>query len=305
MPHILFMPFGNGYDGLRIKLTVQICMQGRSVKTIMRTLINYIRADFIKMKHLSILVAHIAIPIGTATAFLMYYAYANWDEYSKVATYYQVLGMGFPTLIGLFCAMLAEQELSAGNFQNILSALKRPIAFFSKLLVLILFGMGAVLLASVMFGMGYFFLLGQQYIRYSLYIEAAFMMMGSNIFLYILHMFLALRFNKGVTIGLGVVESLLSALFLTGLGDGIWIFVPAAWANRFITIFLLQRISTYDIINAGSAQPKISYVDLQKLHSSIVTDWKAAIVICAVITVGGISAFGVWACRWDGICGSE
>lgn len=249
----------------------------------MKMFLNYIKADFIKTKHLSILIAHIAIPIGTAAAFLAYYAYAPWDGYTKVATYYQVLGVGFPTLIGLFCAMLAEQELAAGTFQNILSTSKRPIAFFSKLLVLILFGMGAVLFASAMFGTGYFFFLGQQYIKYSFYIEAAFVMMGSNIFLYILHLFLALRFNKGVTIGLGIVESLLSALFLTGLGDGIWIFVPAAWAGRFITIFL-QRIGTYDII---------------------ITYWKAAIVICAVMTVAGISAFGVWACRWDGIYGNE
>ena len=277
---------------------------GRSTKAIMREFFNYIKADFIKTKHLSILITHIAIPIGTAAVFLAYYSYVNWDGYEKVVTYYYVLGAGFPTLIGLFCAMLAEQELSAGTFQNMLSASKRPVAFFSKLLVLILFGMGAMLLVSVMFGTGYFFFLGQQYIRYSFYIEAAFVMMGSNIFLYILHLFLALRFNKGLTIGLGIVESLLSALFLTRLGDGIWIFFPAAWTSRFVAMFL-QRISTYDIINAGSAQSKISYADLQEWHSSIVTDWKAAIVICMVMTAGGISAYGIWACRWDGIYGNE
>ena len=271
----------------------------------MREFFHYIKADFIKTKHLSIRIAHIAIPVGTAAVFLTYYAYAAWDEYSKVATYYQVLGAGFPTLIGLFCAMLAEQELSAGTFQNMLSVTQRPIAFLSKLLVLIIFGAGAVLLASVMFGTGYFFFLGQRYVQYPFYIGAAFMMMESNIFLYVLHLFLALRFNKGVTIGLGIAESLLSALFLTKLGDGIWMFVPAAWSNRFVTMFLLQRISTYDIINAGSAQPKISYADLQELQSIFLMEWKAAIAICAVMTAGGISAFGVWACHWDGICGNE
>lgn len=260
---------------------------------------NYIRADFIKTKHLSIRIAHIAIPAGTAAAFLAYYAYAPWDEYSKVVTYYQVLGAGFPTLIGLFCAMLAEQELAAGTYQNMLTASKRPLIFFGKLLILLLFGMGAVALASVMFGTGYFFFLGQQYIRYSFYIDAAFVMMGSNIFLYTLHMFLALRFNKGVTIGFGIVESLLAALFLTGLGDGIWIFVPAAWPGRFITIFLLRRISTYDTINAGLE------ACAARIAEQSLMDWKAAIAICAVMTVGGISAFGIWANRWDGICGNE
>lgn len=268
--------------------------------------INYIKADFIKTKHLSIRIAHIAIPIGTAAAFLAYYAYASWDGYTKVATYYQVLGAGFPTLIGLFCAMLAEQELSAGTFQNMLCASKRLIAFFSKLLVLILFGMGAVLLASVMFGTGYFFFLGQRYIKYSFYIEAAFVMVGSNLFLYVLHLFISLRFNKGVTIGLGIAESLLSALFLTGLGDGIWIFVPAAWAGRFINMFLMR----YDIMGVRE-ESMLTYlasivVDHEAMiHDIISMEWIMALAICAVMTAGGISAFGVWACRWDRICDNE
>lgn len=256
----------------------------------MRIFFNYIRADFIKTKRLSILIAHIAIPIGIAAAFLAYYAHVSWDVYTKVTTFYQVMGAGFPTLIGLFCAMLAEQELSAGTFQNMLSASRRTIAFFSKLSVLILLGMGAVLLASAMFGIGYFLFLGQRYIHYSFYIGAGFILTSSNVFLYVLHLFLALRFNKGVTIGLGVVESLLSALFLTGLGDGIWIFLPAAWAGRFITMFFLQRLSTYDIISPAPA---------------VWSYGKIAFAICVVMTAGGMSAFGAWACQWDGICGNE
>ena len=264
----------------------------------MKMFFNYLKADFIKTKHLSIRIAHIAIPIGIAAAFLAYYVYVPWDGYTKVITYYYVLGAGFPFLIGLFCAMSAEQELSAGTFQNMLSVSKRPIAFFSKLLMLILLGAGAVLLASVMVGAGYFFCLMQQYIHYSFYIGAAFIMIGSNIFLYALHLFLALRFNKGVTIGLGIVESLLSALLLTGLGDGIWIFIPVAWTSRFIDKFL-QRISTYDIISPDSA------VRDAGIAEQFLVEWKAAIVICAVMTAGGILTFGIWACRWDGICGNE
>lgn len=262
----------------------------------MRMFFNYITADFIKTKHLSIRIAHIAIPVAIAAAFLTYYAYAPWDGYTKVVTYYYVLGAGFPTLIGLFCAMSAEQELSAGTFQNMLSVSKRPIAFFSKLLLLILLGTGAVLLASALFGAGYSLFLGQQYIHYSFYIGAAFILTGSNVFLYVLHLFLALRFNKGVTIGLGIVESLLSALFLTKLGDGIWIFIPVAWASRFTTEFL-QGICTYDIISPAGWAATIA--------AQFLMECKEAFAICAVITAGGILAFGVWACRWDGICGNE
>ena len=264
----------------------------------MRMFFNYITADFMKMKRLSILIAHIVIPIGIAAAFLTYYTYSPWDGYTKAITYYYVLGTGFPFLIGLFCAMSAEQELSAGSFQNMLSVSKRQIAFFSKLIILILLGTGAVLLASVMFGMGYFFFLGQQYIHCSFYIGAAFILTGSNVFLHVLHLFLALRFNKGVTIGLGIMESLMSALLLTGLGDGIWIFIPVAWSSRFVTMFL-QRIGTYDIISPAPA------VRTAGIAEQLLMECKEALVICAVITVVAISAFGVWAYRWDGICGNE
>lgn len=46
------------------------------------------------------------------------------------------------------------------------------------------------------------------------------------------HLFLNLRFSKMVSMGVGMAESLISALFLTGLGDGIWQYVPASYSAR-------------------------------------------------------------------------
>ena len=39
-----------------------------------------------------------------------------------------------------------------------------------------------------------------------------------------LHLFVSFQFGKGASIGLGIVEALLVALLLTGLGDRIWPF---------------------------------------------------------------------------------
>lgn len=111
--------------------------------------------------------------------------------------------------------------------------------------------------------------------------------MSGSIFLYILHLFLALRFNKGVTIALGFVESLLSALFLTGMGEGIWMYVPAAWASRFVTLFLTLN-GRYDSMNA-----------------SVFWDLKRAVSVCVMMTFFGLLAFGLWACCWDGRSGNE
>jgi ABC-2 type transport system permease protein len=235
-------------------------------------------ADFQKTKRLSIWSAHILIPVCIAGVFLAYYSFAQWNAYSKVEAYFQVLGIGFPFLIGLFCVMLSEQELSAGGFQVMLSSPKRLPAFLSKLTLLILTGTFAVFLASVLFGAGYSFLLRQSIVGVSFYWKASFAFLGSSILLYVWHLFLALRFNKGVSIGIGITESLISALFLTGMGDGLWSYVPCAWSSRFVTYILAME--------NGS--------ELMK------TDFNIAICICILTTISSIILFCVWSCRWEG-----
>lgn len=245
---------------------------------------NYLKADFKKTKHLPIRAAHIFIPIGISAAFLIYYIFSSWNN--KVIAYFQVLAMGFPFLIGLFCAMLAQQELSAGAFQYMLSVPERCLAFFSKLALLILFGMSAVILACIIFGTGEFFLKKNTTVDYSFYLIAAFVLIATNVFLYVLHLFLALRFNKGVTLIFGIIESLISALFITGLGDNIWIYVPAAWASRLVSFLLLKFNSNI-------------------MYNAVRNECICATVICLITTVLSLVAFGIWAYRWDGVKSNE
>lgn len=263
------------------------------MRTSIGTFFRYLKADFYKTKRLPVRLAHLLIPVGTSVLFLIYYIYSAWDTETKVTAYFQVLGMGLPLLTGLFCAMLSEQELSAGGFWNMLSARKRAAAFFSKLLVLLLLGMFALLLASVLFGTGYFLGTGQRSVGYLFYWKEAFVLMGSSIFLYVLHLFLALRFDKGVTIALGFVESLLSALLLTGMGEGIWMYVPAAWASRFVTLFyyhekFCRMNGRYDTMDTG-----------------IFSDLRTAVWVCMALTFVSLLAFGIWACRFESPGGKE
>lgn len=57
---------------------------------------------------------------------------------------------------------------------------------------------------------------------------AGLLLIASTVILYLLHLVIAFLFDSGATIGLGIFEVLVSALLLTGLGDNIWQFVPAA-----------------------------------------------------------------------------
>ncbi len=251
---------------------------------------RYLKADFKKTKHLQIRTAHCVIPIGTAITFLFYYTFSPWNNFVKVEAYFQVLAMGFPFLIGLFCAMLAEQELSAGSFQHMLSVPERLSAFFSKLVLLVLFGMFAVLVASILFGTTEFFFAKLVIVDYGFYWTAALIITAANIFLYVLHLFMALRFNKGVTTALGIIESLISALLITEIGNNIWMYVPAAWASRMVTSLLLK-------FNTGLTET--ANYDLMKNNCIY------AFIICIITTVIALTAFGIWACRWDGVRSNE
>lgn len=252
--------------------------------------LNYLLAEFKKTKHLQIRTAHIFIPVITAMVFFLYCLSSPLGSYVQAEAYFQVLAMGLPFLIGLFCAILAEQEMSAGFFWHMLSAPKRCMAFSSKLVLLILFGTSSVMTASVLFGTAEFFLAKQTIIDYSFYWISGLILAGTSVFLYVLHLFLALRFNKGVTTGLGIVESLLSALLITGLGDNIWMYIPAAWASRLITSLLLK-------FNTGMAETA--------RYGLIKNNCICAAIICIITTVAALIAFETWAYNWDGAAGNE
>lgn len=246
-------------------------------------LIQYLKADFLKTKRLSLPLAHILIPIGTAVLFIAYYTYSPWSELMKIDVFYQVLGTALPVLIGVFCSVLAEQEYTAGAFQSLLIARKKYEPFLSKLIVLLLWALGALLLASTLFGLGFHFVLGNYLIPISFYLFMPLLLLGSSIVLYLLHLFLAFRFNRGVSLGLGIGESLVSALFLTDMGKYAWQYVPASWPARMSTTFL----SAY----TGDVTAEAT------LHTML--------PVWAAFTFAAIVFYIIWASRWEGTKNSD
>lgn len=203
----------------------------------MVSFVRYIASDLRKTKRLGFRAAHILIPICTAMLFLLYYRYSAWDSMTKVSGYFQILSMGFPFLIGLFCALLAEQEFSAGAFFHMLFAPQRYRAVLSKLSLLILCGGLSVFSASFLFAAGYC----ADCRDYVFYAEAALLLWAGSIPLYIWHLFLSLRFPRGVSLVIGITESLLAALMITSLGDAVWKYFPCAWSARWITQLIEMR----------------------------------------------------------------
>lgn len=237
-----------------------------------------LKSEFLKVRHMYFWLWHIVIPILISGVFLAYSASVPRNAYGMVEAYVQVLGIGFPFLIALFSVMVSEQEMSAGHYQILLCSPKRLPAFLSKLMFLFLAGALAVIFACFLFGAGYTFLLQRSPVSILFYGKASLILLVSCFHLYIWHLFLSLRFNKGLSIGVGITESLISALFLTGMGEGRWQYTPCSWASRFVTYALAkEKGSIFD-------GPDVSL----------------AISLLIFTTIAAFLLYCVWSCRWEG-----
>jgi ABC-2 type transport system permease protein len=170
---------------------------------------------------------HALIPLTAAILFIAYYSMSSWKAEAKISGYFEVIGVAFPLIIGLITGKAAEQEGQAGSFQTMLCGVKsRGAAYVSKLVVLLLLGILSIIIAIGVFAVGF------QTIPAMMYVKAGGLLIAGSVFLYILHLFVSLRYGRGTSIGIGMVESLISALALTGLGDGKWYYIPCTWSAR-------------------------------------------------------------------------
>ena len=245
----------------------------------MRQLIRNIRAERIKLRHTCFLPVHIFAPLLAAVVFLLYFSLASWDPMAEIKAYYVVIGICFPVIASLLCALVTDQELHAGNYQLLLFSTNRVSMFFSKWLLLFLYGCGALFWASILFGIGNMLFLQQHIVSMTFYFIAAICLMTEGVVLYTLHLFVAMCFNKGVTIMLGIAEGLLSALCRTGLGDSKWFFLPCAWPTRFIENYAL-------LLEKGQLVERNCYT---------------AICCCILMSVLSLLTFGIWCKGWEGM----
>ena len=239
---------------------------------------RYLRADFLKMKNLPIMWAHIWIPVLINVLFLAYYAFTGWGESEKITGFFECIGVGFPVLIGIFAASVMEQEYNAGYFQNLLSQSGKTVAFLSKVIFLMLLGLFSVVLTAVIFGVGFSVIADGGGMHIVTYLIVALVMWCSSIPLYIVQMIIAFRFGKGASIGTGFFVGLINALILTDLGMFVWEYIPLAWTGRIPDTYLRIVFGEYGAVN----------------------ELKKAIPIFCVVTVMSLLYYWLWASRFEG-----
>lgn len=203
-----------------------------------------LKVDFYKFYHSNIIKIHLIIPIITLVFFLSYYKISPLSELNKVTMYVQLISMSFPLIISIIVNMVYEQEEEA-KFQYYLSiANKRCIPHFSKLISILILGLISTLITILGFGI-VFNMMGNILINIDFYLKQSFVIFGSNIILYMLQYLVVFLFNKGASIGLGIIGSLISALMLTGIGDSIWMIIPWAYSIRLSSYFTLAYVNNF------------------------------------------------------------
>lgn len=205
-------------------------MNTRRVRITVGTDQSMMRSEWQKMRHTILLPLHVVIPLLGSSLFLLYYRIKNRYGLTEISGFLQIMGTVFPFLIAIVCSRNVQLE-EDNHFQTFLGAVKRSKALFAKCAVLHVLGLFAVFLTIGSFALGGKVLFGGTDFKF--WGMEAFAMWLGSVPLYWIHLGLNLRFSKNISLGFGVVQMLLSALLLTGLGSGLWYFFPCSWSTHF------------------------------------------------------------------------
>lgn len=242
----------------------------------MRAFIRCFKAEFIKNKRSAILYIHIVLPVLCAVVFAGYYRISAWEESSKISAYLEVLATSIPFIIGIITGQALDIEYNAGGYQLLLGTIpSRSASFLGKLIFLLSCFFGAVALALGLFAGLY------PVAPFTLYGKALSLLLQTALPLYLIHLFIGMKFGKGATLGLGIAGSLFSALMITGLGDKVWKAVPWAWGVRAMDCTVL------------------SWCDPQH-YLLMHHEFAIGMMICICSAGCLLAACLLWFYRWDG-----
>ena len=242
----------------------------------MFSIIRCFQAEWLKSRHTPLLLVHVLFPLIGAGVFAGYFHISGWSEMTNVTTFLEVLAIIFPFVIGIVVGMIVELENGAGHFQLILGTIRSRIAvYIGKLVYLIVLATFATILCIFLFAVLY------SVMPFSFYIKPLIMLILSVIPLYLISIPVGFSLGKSVSMGIGIVGSLLSALLVTGLGDFIWKFLPWGWGVRFMDYCVLR------------------YVNEGQFHSNL-PEFQLGFILMLFFTVVLFIISLVWFQRWEG-----
>lgn len=239
---------------------------------------RYLKSDIYKLRHSWFFWVHLLFPVFGAVLMLFYSHLSSGSELNKLAAFTQIIAIAFPFVVSIVCQIVAEQELQAGCFQNILTLPSRSKAVLSKFAILLLAGLFSAALSAILFGVVFSCMTGTK-LPVEFFVFIPLVLWISNVMMYGLHLILAFRFGRNFGISIGVIGSLLSALLQTGLGDGRWYVIPYGLGVRFAESTLAYL---FNLTPVGNTENRIG------------------IIFCIVVTCGIIGLIVFWFSRYSG-----
>lgn len=241
---------------------------------------RYLKSEFYKLRHSGFFLVHLLFPICGVALMMCYAQISGSSEINKLVAFTQVFAIAYPFAISVACQIVADQEMRAGHFQNILTKPSRVKAISAKFTWLLISGLLAIIIGTVLFGIFFSVVIGTT-VPLGFFIVTPITLWLSNIFLYGIHIIFAFRFGRNLGISVGAVGSLLSALLQTGLGEGIWYVIPYGLGIRFSEKIVAW---VFQIPMTGLSEIRLG------IFSGIV--WTCAIIIVVFL----------WFKRYNGVC---
>lgn len=232
-----------------------------------------VRSETAKLRHTPFWGLHCVMPLLGAVLFVLYYLlYPDTDGYQKLRLILELTATFFPILISIVVGLAITLEEKASHFHILLSAPGRRKILLAKLFVL--YGFGAAALAAL-FGL---FWLGTAITGLSgavpakLMIQAVLGIAYGSLVLYILHLFLNLKFGLGISLFWGVFESLQAILYSNIKLHGNGRYIPFSWTVNWIQ----------DVMNDELAE-----------HMA---EW----ILTAILTACILAVVMEWFAHWEG-----
>lgn len=239
---------------------------------------RYLKSDIYKLRHSWFFWVHLLFPVFGVVLMLLYSHLSSSSELNKLAAFTQIIAVAFPFVISIVCQIVAEQELQAGHFYNMLTLPSRKKSIFSKLVVLLLSGLFSVALSTILFGIPFSYITGMN-LPVGFFVFIPIVLWVNNVMMYGLHLILAFRFGRNFGISIGVIGSLLSAILQTGLGTGLWYVIPYGLGVHFAESALAYLFNL----------PSVENLEIQ-----------IGIIFCIVVTCGIIGLVAFWFSRYSG-----
>ncbi|NEZ47249.1 lantibiotic immunity ABC transporter MutG family permease subunit [Clostridium niameyense] len=248
----------------------------------MDTFINGFKANFIKQKHSKISLIHIILPLIGALIFsLFFYNYPQFSNEKKLQVIIEIATSIFPLLIGIVTTIFLNIEEKNGRYRWFLAVgTSRTVNFCSFILYILFWGSisSFILWSFTLIGLVWQGVFIEEAVR--LFFKLMVFFMIGNIFTYIFHVIISMRFGMGISLILSIFESVF-VVFIGNMNNldkwEAWKFLPHAFSVKISQITLWKNFG-------------------QSINVSCVTSWIMILAYTIILLIFSI----LWINRWEG-----